>query len=117
MSADQTTLDELFAEIGYSLIPQSSGGERYGIGERPKESIQQLVQKGKEWFSQEKVNLQKVVCSSKLREAISNSSDKVTAATLIADAVSAIHLGVPPFTIGKLLIKMGIDKFCETCDN
>lgn len=43
----------------------------------------------------------------------SNFSDSIALSTAICDIVSAVIVGVPPFTVSVLLVKLGLDKFCN----
>ena len=42
--------------------------------------------------------------------------DRVTFVAAITDVISASLTGVPPFAIGTLLIKMGLERICECSD-
>lgn len=40
-------------------------------------------------------------------------ADTVTLVTTIGDIVAAALIGIPPFVVATLLVKMGIGKFCK----
>ncbi len=39
--------------------------------------------------------------------------EKYTLAVTVADIISSLLIGIPPFAVVSLIMKMGLDKFCD----
>ena len=78
-------------------------------------SKQALLEKGQNWFEKNYTNFEKAICLNEKARSFSNSSDTDTATVLaaIADLISSICIGVPPFTVAQLLLKRGLKVLCK----
>ena len=71
----------------------------------------------KDWIKKNKLKIVDVVCNNENVIKCSLSKDrtygKVLLATAIADLLGSILTGVSPFTVAVLLVKEGLESFCD----
>ena len=70
---------------------------------------------GKGYFESKVGELRKAVCEDfdwPSKRSDTSFNDTVTLVAAIADAISSVVVGVPPFIIASLLVKRGLDYFC-----
>ncbi len=71
---------------------------------------------GKKWFEENKKRLFNAVC---IQWQYCNKSknkslqDKINLIVTLGDIIAGLTFGVPPFHISTLLVKMGLDDFCD----
>jgi hypothetical protein len=101
------TEEELFIELGRQLHPRMANPLD------PKE----LASRGMKWFEGKKNQIQAIVCKSEITKSIMKEEDNIKILTLIADGIAISILGnlpVSPFTIGAIVLKIGLKEFCST---
>jgi hypothetical protein len=98
---------DLFLEIDRQLSPIG-----FFIDTR---AIDKRVESGRNWFQERRARISKNVCSSatlaRLREA-GDSQGKVALLVALADLIASICIGVSPFTVAAIILKLGLDRFC-----
>lgn len=71
----------------------------------------QIIDRGKKWFNAKVELLRKSVCP--YQKTIATESDEKKALVQVADLVAKLTLGVSPFAIAALLLKIGLKHLCE----
>lgn len=99
--------DELLFRLGNDLVGTSARSEPRGA----------LIQKAKEWLSNRSDDFRAAICSSaevRAIRAMSPADDReVQLVAAVSDVLSTILVGIPPFTISVLLIRVGLDNLCK----
>jgi hypothetical protein len=100
--------DELLAKIGIDVAGES-------LRLRPP-SVQDLIQKGREWLIANMQMLQNQVCRDlELRRMVENPTDNQVLAIAVLDLITSYVVGVSPITVTALLIKRGLRNLCREC--
>lgn len=110
---DKLSIDELYEKIG-TLVNNSHS--IMGFTDNEKDSMSEL-ETGKFWVQQNKELLKKKVCNSNVYSVYFNGEKKYENTLLyaaIADLISGICLGFSPIVVAVLIVKQGLDKFCQT---
>ena len=99
--------DSLFEMIGASLSQEE-------IGLLPK-SRKSLIRIGKNWWENNKVKILSLICKNRasLRLDEAFNKDEVQLILAIADLIAGFIIGVSPFVVASLVIKLGIDRICQ----
>lgn len=93
----------LWVQVGREL----TRNEDHALPLDPRE----LRDRAKAWFSANKEELEKRICSNVVRELV-DTSDAPTLVAAIADLISACCIGVSPITVAWLITRQGLHAFC-----
>lgn len=108
LSTLSLTEEEMFEKIGIEI---SSGQDAF-----PPEK-QELIRTGKRWWTHRKEHLLNSVCSSDVIKSIFESGDELALVVAVLDLISGIVTGVSPATVAVLIVKLGLEKACESMWN
>lgn len=102
--------ENLYATIGYFEAENN-----LGISLPNKK---ELIENGKKWFLNNERKLKDSICSNsvlskKLLDFDAGVSDEITILLLISDIIVSKFAGIPAIYIGALIIKKGINKWCN----
>ena len=99
--------DELLLRIGKEIVGTGARGE----------SRNSLIRKAEDWLSSCSNDFRDAICSNPDVRAIMTMSPghdrQLQLATAVSDVLSTILIGIPPFTIAVLLVRVGLDGLCE----
>ncbi len=109
--------DTLFAAIGHHVV--RSELKHLGItdGEEPPEDEKR--RRGHSWLAQNIDRVREVVCNNEDVKSASKKvgkDDKVNLGLAICDAITCLVIGVPPFFISALIVKIGLQNFCSRAE-
>lgn len=99
--------DELLFRLGKEIAGTSARGEPRNL----------LIKRAKDWLSNRSGDFREAICSNPaVRTSLTMppSSERQVALVMAAsDALSTILIGIPPFTISVLLVRVGLDSLCK----
>jgi len=102
--------DDLLTRLGQELV---------GTGVRP-QPRETLIEHAKQYLSTQADELRQAVCSNDaVQEVLSipQSADRqLQLVTAVSDVLATILIGIPPFTIAVLIVRVGLDTFCAGDD-
>ena len=100
-------VEELYAEIGRKV------GGRAALPP----TMQELVELGRAWLESRSDELAATICPSKrikqLYQIADLSDRRAQLITAIADLISGLVVGVPPWTVSALLVRLGLESLCK----
>lgn len=96
--------DELLTEVGRALASRDAGARQPTEGE--------LFDRGDRWWNGFIAKLCSFVCQHRDRLAELQGTDERLFVLTVADLVSSATLGVPPFVVGALFLRIGIKRIC-----
>jgi hypothetical protein len=74
----------------------------------------ELVNKANIWLKEQYAQFQCTICNNKVVLICHNKDDLAGLVVAISDLIASICIGVSPFTVAALIVKMGVDSLC--CD-
>ena len=113
MATDKTILDLLdkSSDELFFLLGQNLGGN-YIIPPSSKD----LIRYGKDWLHQNYLEIKQSICANeRIRKLISDKDrkgKKIELIAAIADVISGITIGIPPFVVSVLIFNEGIYSLC-----
>lgn len=101
------TDEEFLVHLGSELRPTD-----FGAGQP---SLDDLIRRARVWQEDELPNIARKLCDSPRVSAFRSGSkqDKQALFVVIIDLLGSSHVGVPIATIAVLVVRMGLDKFCD----
>jgi hypothetical protein len=100
--------DDLLLEIDRELSPAGLWIDTRPIGER--------VANGRKWLALRRTALTAKLCSSAARASLKEAAEGPGNGALliaVADMIAGVVVGISPFTVAALLIKLGLDRLCS----
>jgi len=100
--------EEIFEKIGAEI---SSGQDAFPPGK------QDIIKIGKRWWTHNRERLVTNVCRSEVIKSVLESGDELALVSAILDLICGIVTGVSPATVAVLIVKLGLEKVCESIWN
>lgn len=98
--------EELLANVGKEIL----GKDGFNI-DTPDDKI--LYNIGNKWFIEKKKNIQSQICNNDLIMSLSTTDNNLELFAAIADLIASITINISPFTVSALILKKGLNKYCE----
>ena len=99
---------ELYIMLGEELLSEVLGADEFSDEEKQEEA--------RDWENEHKKSLRELICSSPIyQKYIQNpgSWEWVTIVNALASIIDPLAIGVSAATVTALLVKKGLNKFCE----
>ena len=106
----------LFAAIGHHVIQLENANLGMATENESDVTQEEQEKRGRQWFEDHFNELRSNICLNKrLLEEVSKigKNDKQMFGLLIADAISGAIIGIPPFFISALIVKIGLTELCN----
>lgn len=99
--------DELLFRIGRDIAGTGARSERR----------EALIEKAQTWLASRSEDFRAAICpSNEVRSIMTMTSEEdrqVQLVTAVSDILSTVLIGIPPFTIAVLLVRVGLDSLCQ----
>lgn len=116
---DKTSSQEIFSTLSLTEeeVFEKIGSEiSSGQGAFPPDK-QELIRTGKRWWTHNREHLLTIVCRSEVMKSIFESGDELALVVAVLDLISGLMTGISPATVAVLIVKLGLEKACESMWN
>lgn len=96
--------DTLYSEIGLSIRKE------FGY---TKPDPKKLIDDGRNWFKNNLIEIQELVCKSDSITNFRNSHESTEFFFAVCDVVSHKYIDFAPFAITSVILKISLNKFCQ----